>query len=65
MADELLLTVPEAARRLGIGRSTAYALLRKRIIASLTIGALRRVPVSELENYILKLKEEAANRDVY
>ena len=65
MADELLVTVPEAARRLCIGRSTTYALLRNGIISSVTIGTLRRVPVADLENYILTLKEQAANRDGY
>ena len=65
MVDALLVSVPEAARRLCVGRSTMYTLLRKRTIASVTIGALRRVPVADLENYILTLKEQAANRKGY
>lgn len=46
------LTVEEAARRLGIGRTTMYALLASGEIPSVTIGRLRRVPAEALSDYV-------------
>ena len=52
MADEILLSVREAARRLGIGRSLLYRLLLDGQITSVKIGRSRRVPVSALEDFV-------------
>ncbi|GGV04258.1 hypothetical protein GCM10010495_14960 [Kitasatospora herbaricolor] len=46
------LTVEEAARRLGIGRTTMYALIRDGEIESVPIGRLRRVPAEALTTYV-------------
>lgn len=51
-ADRLLLTVPEAARRLGIGRSLLYELLADDQIDSIQVGRLRRIPIDALVAYI-------------
>lgn len=48
----LLLTVEEAARRLGIGRTTAFALVQAGHLRSVRIGRLRRVPVDAMEEYV-------------
>lgn len=45
----LLVTIPEAARRLSVGRTTIYSMLRRGELASVTIGRMRRVPVDSLE----------------
>lgn len=50
--DRILLTVEEAARRLRIGRTTAYRLLAEGQIASIQIGHLRRVPVDALTAFV-------------
>ena len=56
--DRLLLTVPEAARRLGMGRSFIYELVSKGEIKSIKLGRSRRIPVSALEEFIeAKLSE--------
>ncbi len=47
---DVLLTVEEAARRLNIGRTTMYSLVSARVIESVTIGRLRRVPAECLDN---------------
>lgn len=54
MANEhnLLLTVEDAARRLAIGRSHLYELLRRGEIASIRLGRSRRVPVASLERFV-------------
>ena len=58
-APELnLLTVEEAARRLSIGRTTLYALLKDGQINSVSIGHLRRIPAKELTAYTARLIAE-------
>ena len=52
--DVMLLTVPEAAMRLGLGRSLTYSLVMSGAIASITIGRARRIPVSALEEFIAR-----------
>lgn len=52
-ADErLLLTVAEAAARLGIGRTFMYQLLAAGEVASVHVGRLHKVPVSALKDYV-------------
>lgn len=50
--EKLLLTVVEAARRLGIGRTLMYELLDAGEIASVHIGRLHKVPVEALQDFI-------------
>ncbi len=51
----VVLTIEEAANRLGIGRTTMYALVMSGEIRSVTIGRLRRVPAICLDEYIESL----------
>ncbi|WP_369183666.1 helix-turn-helix domain-containing protein [Streptomyces sp. Y1] len=46
------LTVEEAARRLSIGRTTMYALIRDGEIETIPIGRARRVPAEAVANYV-------------
>ncbi len=46
------LTVEEAARRLGVGRTTMYALVSSGEIPSVTVGRLRRVPAEALKEFV-------------
>ena len=50
--DKLLLTVVEAARRLGIGRTLMYELLDAGEVFSVHIGRLHKVPVEALREFI-------------
>ena len=58
----LLLTVAEAAEQLGIGRTTAWTLVRSGDLASVQIGRLRRVHVDAVATYAAQLaaKQRAA-----
>ena len=58
MEGKLLLTIDEAAQRLGIGRSHAYVYVMKGEIPSVKIGRSRRVPVAALEGFIQRLQAE-------
>lgn len=53
--ERVLLTVEEAAQRLGIGRTTAYSLVRNGELDSVHIGRLRRVPKEAVDNYAARL----------
>lgn len=48
----LLLTIPEAAARLGVSRSTMYRLIRSGDIEILTVRTRQRVRPSALERYV-------------
>ena len=50
----VLLTVEEAARRLRIGRTTCFALIRTGELESIPIGRLRRVPADAPAAYVAR-----------
>ncbi|MFI7291433.1 excisionase family DNA-binding protein [Streptomyces anulatus] len=54
----ILLTVEEAARRLSVGRTTCFALIRAGALESLTIGSLRRVPADAPAAYLARRRAE-------
>ena len=58
----LVLTVEEAADRLGVGRTLMYALVKSGDIESVTIGRLRRIPADALVTFVASLR--TANREV-
>ncbi|MER6300685.1 helix-turn-helix domain-containing protein [Kitasatospora sp. NPDC001539] len=55
------LTVEEAARRLGVGRTTMYALVASGEVPSVTIGRLRRVPAEALKEYVAARAQAAGS----
>jgi excisionase family DNA binding protein len=56
VGPRLVLTVEEAAERLGIGRTLMYALVKAGVVESICIGRLRRIPVDALEEYVEQLR---------
>ncbi|MFD0381343.1 excisionase family DNA-binding protein [Streptomyces sp. NPDC127112] len=54
----VLLKVEEAARRLQIGRTTCFALIRKGELESLLVGGLRRVPADAPAAYLARRRAE-------
>ena len=53
--EKLLYTPIEAARTLGIGRSKLYELIGSGQLASVRIGACRRIPAPALAEFLFKL----------
>jgi len=50
---ELLITVREACKRLGVGRTTLYQLCRAGAIRSVRVGSRGiRIPVRELDRFV-------------
>src|SRR6202035_2375128 len=54
----MLLTAEEAAAKLAICRTKVYELLRNGHLASIRIGASRRIPVAALAEYVQRLRGE-------
>jgi excisionase family DNA binding protein len=50
----LLLTIPEAAVLLSIGRTTVYELIGSGAIATVHIGRSTRIPVAELRDFVAR-----------
>jgi excisionase family DNA binding protein len=56
--ERMLLTVEEAAERLGVGRSTMYQLISAGLVDTIGIGRLRRIEPDALATYISRLREQ-------
>ncbi|CAM5258546.1 excisionase family DNA-binding protein [Streptomyces microflavus] len=54
----VLLDVTEAARRLSVGRTTCFALIRSGALESLMVGGLRRVPADAPAAYLARRRAE-------
>lgn len=54
----ILLTVEEAARRLRVGRTTCFGLIRTGALESIMIGALRRIPADAPAAYLARRRAE-------
>ena len=55
----LLLTVEEAADRVGICRSNMFKLIRQGDVKSVKVGRLRRVTPAALEDFVRRLSAPA------
>ena len=53
--EKMLLTAEEAAQILNVKRSKVFDLMRRQELFSVKIGALRRIPVQALEDYVNQL----------
>ena len=51
-SERLLLTVPEAAWRLGLSRATVYELVAAREISVIKVGRATRIPAAELVAWV-------------
>ncbi|MCM2390962.1 helix-turn-helix domain-containing protein [Streptomyces sp. CWNU-1] len=57
----LAVTVEEAARRLSIGRTTMYGLIRDGAVRTVPFGRSRRVPVQVLIDYLTQNTQNSNN----
>lgn len=56
----MLVTVDQVANMLGVGRTTAWELIRRQKIKSVKIGRTRRVPIEAIQEYIERLMNKDA-----
>jgi excisionase family DNA binding protein len=60
MSDELLLPIwPEGARRIGVGRTVMFDLVKSGAIETVRIGRKRMVAPDALAAYVEKLRKAA------
>jgi excisionase family DNA binding protein len=55
MQEQLAVSIPEAARRLGLSIRTVATLVSRRELASRKVGRRRIIPVSALEAFLREL----------
>jgi excisionase family DNA binding protein len=60
MNETLLVSVREAAQRLGLGRDTTYALVREGRLRSVRVGRKVLVPRTELASFCERETEAVA-----
>lgn len=60
--EKILLTIPEAAGRLSLGRSKLYELVQAGELKVVRVGRAVRVPAVEVEAFAERLMAEAAER---
>ena len=58
--NKLLLTIPEVAGQLNLGRSLVYLLVMRGEIDSIKVGRARRVPAEALQRFIQEKLAEAS-----
>jgi excisionase family DNA binding protein len=63
LGDRLVLTVSEAANRLGVGRSLMYELIASGQVESIRIGRLRRIPLEALSEYVTRQRRKEPHPD--
>ena len=56
--EPLLMTVPDAAKMLGLGRSTLYQLMQAGEVTCVHVGRSVRVPLRALRAYAERLEAE-------
>ena len=56
--ERILVTIPEGAARLSIGRSTLYELIRTGAIPTVRFGSSVRVRVADLQAWALRQRSE-------
>ena len=59
LPTERLLRIADAARVLGIGRTTFYKLIQEGDIHVVHIGRAVRVPVAEVDAFVARLHKQA------
>jgi excisionase family DNA binding protein len=64
VAEQLrLLKIRDVCVRLSMGRSYVYRLIQTQVLRSVRVGGARRVLTSDLEDFMLRLREEDGNDD--
>ena len=57
----LLISVEQAARLLGVGRTTLYELVRQGEVTPVKIGRAVRFPLEEIEGFVARLRDGASS----
>jgi excisionase family DNA binding protein len=58
-ANDRLLNLPEACKKIGVGKTTLYMLVTEKKVSVVKIGSRTLFPESELDRFITELKAAA------
>lgn len=58
-APSLLLTIPQAAEALSVGRNKIYELIKREGLPTVTIGGMMRIPVHSLQAWIEEQEQKS------
>jgi excisionase family DNA binding protein len=58
----LLLTIPEAAHRLGVGRTTVYELTSAGELEVVHIGRCARIPTAALDAFVERIRDQSVTK---
>jgi excisionase family DNA binding protein len=58
----LLLTIPQLAHRLGVGRTTVYELTSAGKLEVVHIGRCARIPVASLEAFVEGIRDQSVTK---
>jgi len=58
----LLLTIPEVAQRLGVGRTTVYELAARGELELVHIGRAARIPTTALDAFVARLRDQSVTK---
>ena len=61
-SERLMLTIPEVARRLSIGRSTVYVLTDAGGLELVHIRGCARIPAASVDDYVKRLRDRAVTK---
>ncbi|MDP9333541.1 MAG: helix-turn-helix domain-containing protein [Actinomycetota bacterium] len=60
--QQLLLTIPQAAHRLGVGRSTVYELTARGELEVVHIGRCARIPIASVDVFVERIRDQSVTK---
>jgi excisionase family DNA binding protein len=57
-SERLMLTVPEVARRLGVGRTTVYELTNTDELELVHIRRCARIPAASVDDFVERIRDQ-------
>ncbi len=60
--QQLLLTIPQAAHRLGVGRTTVYELTNAGKLEVVHIGRCARIPAASLDAFVERIRDQSVTK---
>ncbi len=60
--QQLLLTIPQAAQRLGVGRTTVYELTNAGELDVVHIGRCARIPAAAVDAFVERIRDQSVTK---
>jgi excisionase family DNA binding protein len=60
--QQMLLTIPQAAQRLGVGRTTVYELTNAGELEVVHIGRCARIPIASVDAFVERIRDQSVTK---